>query len=1307
MDSTVLSPARTHRPRWALAASLVLISAVLLTIGWAVSAEPGPTDVSLQADTSWTLLEPSGWTTSPATVSVLAEDTDGLTAVTAFYRYSTNGGSGWSNWSAVDESVQLSADQVHITKTVASLIDSETDNMVQFRITDKLSTIELSGDYVIAVDSEAPTTVLSTTPPWPASGWFSSTVAANLAASDLLSGVDATYWRLSGSLWHSGVSFMTEGGGTYEFYSQDLAGNSEEMQEVTIQIDNAAPSLSVVTTPPEPGSGWYQDSVTVTISADDVGSGLDGLPWYRLDGGPVQTDGTVVISGSGTHSLHAYARDLAGNLTQHQATIKIDDTPPITSYAFNPTLPPGGWFNGPVTVNLLPSDDLSQVEQTNYRLGTGLWKVGTQFQATGYDTYQYYSVDRAGNAEEVKELLVPIDTEPPSSSYQLAPPPPAGGWYSTTVDISITAIDALSGWAGDSRYSLNGGAEQAGSVFSLSDSGTYAMSFYSRDVAGNVETAQSVPVLCRIDTIAPTVIAVPDKPGLYVQPPVDIHLQASDAHSGVRYVQYRRQGDAAWSTFDHISIPGEATDGTYTYEYRAFDLAGHVTTGLVSVNIDGTPPAAPSGLTSIPNDWTNQDGFGLSWSNPADFSGISGVYYQMDVDPTVTRVGQYVPGDDIRDLTHLMASAEGSHDVYIWLVDGAGNETHWLRAQMADAFKLDTTPPTSGTPTISGPQTNGYYTGAVDITLTGSDNLSGLDAYYYLVNGSGSPTRLDAASPSFVVNGDGRSIIESWAVDHAGNTQTYSRTDTIRIDTTAPAAPINPAITPGGWTKTNSFDAAWVNPLDYSGVKAVYLKKGTAPSSPTDGERIELAGSTSVSGVTATAEGVTMLYVWLEDLAGNADHATAQALAMRYDATAPATAATPSGNLGENGYYVGPVNVSLASTDGASGVDEIRYRVRQNGKWSGWALFGAQPIALTQEGVYDIVYYAVDHAGNQESEQLVSYSIDLTPPSVSAAVNSDYVAGDCIPVIWGGQDGISGMARYRVQVRQGKLRAWQDWHASTTATSGNYCLTEPNQFYYFRIKAWDRAGWESDWSEVGGNAYGYREGLSNPSFDACSYGAWDKEGKLGGDIVYDLAHNNVGTCMALLSEVQGPDDRNDIDVYGSVSQPVALPALDDSEPLVLAFWYRVQTYDTAWGLDEADSTMKFFDPFKVYVRDVQGTELASWLPSGNLTDNDLWEPNVLYDSGWRYQLVDLSPWAGQLVQLDFRIWNGVDDGWPSWAYVDDVHLMPAAGRSIYIPLISDFDTSYIPPVPASTLRKEQGDLRDAPSLRLEGRKSRK
>jgi hypothetical protein len=123
---------------------------------------------------------------------------------------------------------------------------------------------------------------------------------------------------------------------------------------------------------------------------------------------------------------------------------------------------------------------------------------------------------------------------------------------------------------------------------------------------------------------------------------------------------------------------------------------------------------------------------------------------------------------------------------------------------------------------------------------------------------------------------------------------------------------------------------------------------------------------------------------------------------------------------------------------------------------------------------------------------------------------------------------------------------------------------------------------------------------------------------------------------------------------------------------VLSFWYRVRSWDTAWGLDVDDGVEKWFDPFWVYIRrgDNPADVLANYLPDGNLTDRELWEPETLYDSCWRRYSIDLTPWAGQSIWIDFRVWNFVDDQLPTWVFLDDVKLMPVYGRVMVLPLLT-------------------------------------
>jgi hypothetical protein len=148
------------------------------------------------------------------------------------------------------------------------------------------------------------------------------------------------------------------------------------------------------------------------------------------------------------------------------------------------------------------------------------------------------------------------------------------------------------------------------------------------------------------------------------------------------------------------------------------------------------------------------------------------------------------------------------------------------------------------------------------------------------------------------------------------------------------------------------------------------------------------------------------------------------------------------------------------------------------------------------------------------------------------------------------------------------------------------------------------------------------------------------------------------------------------DSYGSLSQRVFLPDLECEAGLLLTYHYRIQSYDVAWGKIEIDEYTFYYgwiDPFVVYIRDRNGAELARFIPAGNRTDFTQWEDcgisGSFYDSGWQAETVDLTKWAGQEVYVDFRTENGADIYWPTWTLIDNIRLIPSAGRIVRVPLV--------------------------------------
>jgi len=96
-----------------------------------------------------------------------------------------------------------------------------------------------------------------------------------------------------------------------------------------------------------------------------------------------------------------------------------DTTPPITTISFDPAEPNGenGWYKRIPDIYFEAIDDLSGVNHTYARIDGGCWiEVFGSIIFVGEDgeyTIYYFSVDKAGNTEEVKSATFKFDTTPP------------------------------------------------------------------------------------------------------------------------------------------------------------------------------------------------------------------------------------------------------------------------------------------------------------------------------------------------------------------------------------------------------------------------------------------------------------------------------------------------------------------------------------------------------------------------------------------------------------------------------------------------------------------------------------------------------------------------------------------------------------------------------------------------------------------------------------------------------------------------------------------------------------------------------
>jgi hypothetical protein len=186
------------------------------------------------------------------------------------------------------------------------------------------------GTAALMVDGSAPTTTDDAP-----SAWQHNAVTVHLSASDALSGVATTQYRIDGAPWKTGdqaaigapSDASNDGAHTVEYRSTDVAGNGETIRGCTVRIDTSAPHAEAAIAPVADPVGVSHEPVTVTLTALDGASGV-AATYYR-----VGTSGSYhaydpaakpVISERGVATLCYYSVDNAGNAgPERQMSVEI------------------------------------------------------------------------------------------------------------------------------------------------------------------------------------------------------------------------------------------------------------------------------------------------------------------------------------------------------------------------------------------------------------------------------------------------------------------------------------------------------------------------------------------------------------------------------------------------------------------------------------------------------------------------------------------------------------------------------------------------------------------------------------------------------------------------------------------------------------------------------------------------------------------------------------------------------------------------------------------------------------------------
>ncbi len=1080
-----------------------------------------------------------------------------------------------------------------------------------------------------------------------------------------------------------------EGATSFYLWLQDGAGNIgwQSPANGVVRYDNTPPGAPVAlhATP----TGWQNvNSFTLTWQNPVDLSGISGA-WYRFNGEPAAVDDGTFVSGNalqrisdlqmpgdGVYDVYLWLVDGAGNSNPNTRNVKraafsFDGTPPSVQLNLDGPLGAHGWYTGGVQVHIDAQDAASGVQTRYYRLASGTWQEGNTVQLSqdGLFTVTAKADDLAGNVSAVISQSVAIDRAPPTLALHYSASRQASGWFYEPVTVTVTATDNTSG-LDKVIYAVDDMAWQKGKTIVFNQDGKHTLRVRSIDMAGNYR--DSGPIDVCLDSQPPTTTYIVDGvPGNepWYRSAVSVTLVAKDDGSGIAGTFYRVD-QGAWQQGTSFAL---TEDGRHTIWFYSVDNAGHREVSYpTDIWIDKTAPPAPTILFIQPSGWTNQNSFTVTWGTPADLSSVAGAYYKVDQPPTGDHDGHYSSGG--HSASGITVSGEGVHDLYLWLQDGAGNADFRQNIRARNVFHFDATPPHT-TITLPPPDTTepeAWYNRPVTATFTATDTLSGVDHIEYAIDGNPWQTGNQA-----VVNKDGKHILFYRAVDQAGNVETANRI-TVRLDTTPPILR-HAAIAPHGWTTSGVYTVTWQAPLDDSGIAGIWYKVGSAPAFPDDGT---FYAGDSPAHLTISAEGKFDLYLWLQDNAGNAAyrHALRLPRAIWYDGTPPHLDVQLTGERGSNGWFTGPISVSLHAQDTVSGLSHVWVRIDNGQPFTDTTNF-----VWKTQGQHTLHVWANDQAGNVQTAQPVALNIDSYAPIAYLRPLPSYttryrpIFGDNVlfHVNWGGVDPApgSGIASYDVQVREGWHGSWLIWQVSTTDSGGDY-FGQLGHTYFFRVRAKDKAGHTQPFSaNPNGDGYTNLQLVVDGGFETGTFRFWSgNEDGLKRTVRTGLSYNGNTSLVAYLGD---PDEYGTNEHPGKVPigaaeiwQVLRVPDQNQMTHPYLSLWYHMITWDVRY----AYSHHRWQDTFEVTILTPEGKQLAKPLIDGYRGHNPPVagvDYGVEHDLGWKHFTYDLTPYAGQMIMVRLANWNRWDNLYNTWTIVDDVQVQDnQINHHVYLPTIT-------------------------------------
>jgi hypothetical protein len=561
---------------------------------------------------------------------------------------------------------------------------------------------ENSATFTVTSDNFAPTTTsdLLPAPKWypngkivinltsvdasPSSGIVGVRVGSSNGNAWWGDGHDAGYDAGTGT-WQLGMWTFASGEYPVTWYASDAAGNAEVPNTTTIRVDAQAPTVACNAQ----YGHTYLGAQMFTLTPSDLGGSGVAETQYRVDSGPWTSGISIPVpapaSGTAGRTIAWIAKDGAGNQASGSTMVYIqagaDTTAPTGSILINS----GSAWATTTAVAIAPSatDDVgvSQMQFSNDGVSWSTWEAYSAAAkswalTTGNGAKTVYARyrDAAGNLSATATDTIGLDGAAPSTTSNVV----SGTTYSGAQVFSLTPTDAGGSGIASTWWQLDStaGAWTGGTtvVVAAPSSGSvpHTLYWYSKDVATNSETVQSVAfnvAAPAADIIAPSGSVTINAGSAWANSTAATLAPAATDNVGVDQMRFSNDG-ASWSTWEAYSTATKywtlsSGDGTKTVYAQYKDAAGNVSANSTdTISLDTLAPVT-SHVTNAPS--AGSGSVALSATDAG--SGAHATTYILTTGGVAGAVQTY--GSPIL----LAAPATGStvYSVEYWSVDNATN----------------------------------------------------------------------------------------------------------------------------------------------------------------------------------------------------------------------------------------------------------------------------------------------------------------------------------------------------------------------------------------------------------------------------------------------------------------------------------------------------------------------------------------------------------------------------------------------------------------------------------------------------------